>query len=222
MDERKGKPAQQSGQQDGASARSSRTSGAAAAGPRGAAVVASGRMAAMAGMGRGNMGGNESRHAGAAADGRRHDGRHGLGMDGRQTMGGMGGGSPDDGRRGEEKLKTLTRTDFLLQFVWKPPKPEEQPKTEEEAKAKIKEMVDKMTEAEKNNPAVTMPKVEDLQAASLKKSEELDAKIQKASAHRELPAGPGPGALDRSAPAGAARSQAGWHPRDQGGVTPSQ
>ena len=37
-----------------------------------------------------------------------------------------------------------------------------------------------MTEAQKNNPAVTMPKVEDLQAASLKKSEELDAKIQNA------------------------------------------
>ena len=75
--------------------------------------------------------------------------------------------------RRRSNLKTLTRTDFLLQFVWKPPKPEELPKTEEEQKTKLKDMVDKMTEAEKNNPAVTMPKAEDLQAASLKKSEEL-------------------------------------------------
>ena len=36
------------------------------------------------------------------------------------------------GRRGKKQMKTLTRTDFLLQFVWKPPKPDELPKTEEE------------------------------------------------------------------------------------------
>ena len=39
----------------------------------------------------------------------------------------------------KKKLKTLTRTDFLLQFVWKPPKPDEQPKTDEEREAKIKD-----------------------------------------------------------------------------------
>ena len=55
---------------------------------------------------------------------------------------------------------------------------EELPKTEEEQKAKIKEVVDKMTEAEKNNPAVTMPKGEEIQAASLKKSEEIETKLQ--------------------------------------------
>ena len=36
-----------------------------------------------------------------------------------------------------------------------------------------------MVEAEKNNPAVTMPKGEEIQAASLKKSEEIDTKLAK-------------------------------------------
>jgi type IV pilus assembly protein PilM len=93
-------------------------------------------------------------------------------------MGGMMGGNTMTAAEAKKNLKTLTRTDFLLQFVWQPPTADEQPKTAEEHDAKIKEFVDKMTEAEKNSPAVTMPKVEDLQAASLKKTEELDAKIQ--------------------------------------------
>ena len=80
-----------------------------------------------------------------------------------------------------------------------------------------------MTEAEKNNPAVTMPKVEDIQAASLKKSEELDARIQKAlrPPHRELPAEfPGPARRDRySARRCGHAARGGWHPRDQGSVT---
>ncbi len=100
---------------------------------------------------------------------------------GRMGMGGMmGGNAAMTAAEAKKNLTTLTRTDFLLQFVWQPLKPDEQPKTAEERDAKIKEFVDKMTEAEKNNPAVTMPKVEDLQAASLKKTEELDAKIQSA------------------------------------------
>jgi type IV pilus assembly protein PilM len=103
------------------------------------------------------------------------------------AMGGMMGANAMTAAEAKKNLKTLTRTDFLLQFVWQPPKPEEQPKTVEEHDAKIKEFIDKMTEAEKNNPAVTMPKVEDLQKASLKKTEELDARIQNALA----PAAPG-------------------------------
>ena len=123
----------------------------------------------------------------------------------------------------KKQLKTLTRTDFLLQFVWKPPKPEEQPKTEEEAEAKIKEIVDKMTEAEKNNPAVTMPKVEDIQAASLKKSEELDARIQSAllPPHRERRRSSRTRHTWIRHSAGGCGHAAGRrrHSRDQGGVT---
>ena len=68
----------------------------------------------------------------------------------------------------------------MLQFVWKPVKPEDLPKTDEERAAKIKELVDKIAEVEKNHPAVTMPKVEEIQAASLKKSKEIDSQIEKA------------------------------------------
>jgi type IV pilus assembly protein PilM len=97
------------------------------------------------------------------------------GMMGR--MGEMGGTRLSDAEA-KKQLKTLTRTDFLLQFVWKPIQSADLPKTEEDQKVKIKEVVDKMKEAEKNNPAVTMPKGDEIQAASLKKSEELDSKLQ--------------------------------------------
>jgi type IV pilus assembly protein PilM len=118
----------------------------------------------------------------------------GMGRMGRMgEMGGMGMGMGEMGGRlndkdAKDKLKLLTRTDFLLQFVWKPVKPDELPKTEEDQKAKIKEIVDKMLEAQKNNPAVTMPKAEELQAASLKKSAEVDTKIE-----QSLSPGGGPG-----------------------------
>ncbi len=39
----------------------------------------------------------------------------------------------------KKNLKYLTRTDFLLQFVWMPVKPEAQPKTPEELKTKLEE-----------------------------------------------------------------------------------
>jgi type IV pilus assembly protein PilM len=80
----------------------------------------------------------------------------------------------------KKRLKTLTRTDFLLQFVWKPLKPENQPKTDEERDTKLKEIVKLLEDEQKNNPAVTIPKGEDIEAASLKKSKELDSKIEKA------------------------------------------
>jgi type IV pilus assembly protein PilM len=95
-------------------------------------------------------------------------------------MGMMGPGGRMSDEEAKKKLKTLTRTDFLLQFVWKKPTPEELPKTEEERATKIKDLVAKLQEAEKNNPAVTIPKSEEIEAASLKKSEEVDSKIQKA------------------------------------------
>jgi type IV pilus assembly protein PilM len=115
-----------------------------------------------------------------------------MGGDMRAMMGrmseGMGMGMDRlSAAEAKKQLKTLTRTDFLLQFVWKPVKPEDEPKTPEDRAAKLKEIYDKMTEVEKNNPAVTLPKGEDLEAASRKKSEELDSKIQKAL----TPAAPG-------------------------------
>ena len=102
----------------------------------------------------------------------------------------------------------------LLQFVWIPLEPEDRPKTEEEAlTAKVKEITDKMKEAEKNNPAVTMPKPEDIEAISLKQSQQIDSALSKAvSAPAPAPRGvvlrdlvpPPGGGVAAPAPPGAA------------------
>src|SRR5262249_10446468 len=54
-------------------------------------------------------------------------------MGGAEMMPGMGMGMGMGGQAADLKkqMKMLTRTDFLLQFVWKPVKPEEVPKTDE-------------------------------------------------------------------------------------------
>ena len=62
------------------------------------------------------------------------------------------------------------------------------------ATAKVKEITDKMREAEKNNPAVTMPKPEDIEAVSLKQSQQIDSALSKAAS------GPAPGAAGGGAP----------------------
>jgi type IV pilus assembly protein PilM len=157
----------------------------------------------------GAMGGSGAMGAG------RMSGMMSGGMMGGMAMGRMGGGFMGTSTAAAKKdLKTLTRTDFLLQFAWKPPKPEDLPKTEDDEKNKIKDFVDKMKEAEKNNPAVTMPKVEEIQAASLKKSEEIDSQIQKALTPVGAPGTPGfaappAGAGTPGAPAGAVPNQGG-------------
>ncbi len=117
-------------------------------------------------------------------------------MMGGGMMPGMMGGPGGRLSEAEEKakLKTMTRTDFLLQFVWVPLKPEEQPKTEEEFKAKIEEIAKAMHEAEKNNPAVTMPKPEEIEAVSLKQSQQIDSALSKAVSP------PAPGAAGGGAP----------------------
>ncbi len=186
----------------------------------GAAGGTGGAMAAMMGGGMGAMGGR-----GMMARG--NGGMGGSSMMGGEMMnrmrGGMGGGmmpgrlSDADAKK---QLKTLTRTDFLLQFVWQPVKLEDLPKTEEARAAKIKELVDKITEVEKNHPAVTMPKVEDIQAASLKKSEEIDSQLQKALTPGAAPGTPGFGAPPAgvgtpAGPAGAVPNQGGARPPAQ-------
>ena len=164
----------------------------------------------MAGRGmKGGMGGGGPMGGGPMGGGM-------MGAMGGGMMGAMGGGMMG-GRMNDadakKQLKTLTRTDFLLQFVWKTPKQEGPPKTEEEQKKSLEEVVTKMTEAQKNNPAVTMPKAEDLQAASLKKSEEVDSKLQNALAPGAgAPGTPGiggaPGAGQPGVPNGGTRPPA--------------
>ena len=45
----------------------------------------------------------------------------------------------DRGGVSKKDLKISTRTDFLLQFVWVPVKPDAQPKTPEELKTKLED-----------------------------------------------------------------------------------
>jgi type IV pilus assembly protein PilM len=177
-----------------------------------------GGMSKMGGMMSGMMGGRGMK-GGMGGGGPMGGGPMGGGMMGAMgggMMGAMGGGMMG-GRMNDadakKQLKTLTRTDFLLQFVWKTPKQEGPPKTEEEQKKSLEEVVTKMTEAQKNNPAVTMPKAEDLQAASLKKSEEVDSKLQNALAPGAgAPGTPGiggaPGAGQPGVPNGGTRPPA--------------
>ena len=136
-----------------------------------------------------------------------------MGMMGREGM--MSGRLTD--AEAKKQIKTLTRTDFLLQFVWKPVKPEDLPKTDEEQKTKVKELVDKMVEAQKNHPAVTIPKLEDIQAASLKKSKEIDSQLEKALSPGGAPGTPGfgpaaPGAGTPGVPPGGVPNQGGARP----------
>jgi type IV pilus assembly protein PilM len=101
----------------------------------------------------------------------------------RGNMGGMGAGYGQMGGAQadlKKELKTLTRTDFLIQFVWKPLTDAERPKTDEDRVTKLKEIVTKLIEAEKNNPAVKVSPEEmqkELDAVSRKKSEQVEAQI---------------------------------------------
>ena len=112
----------------------------------------------------------------------------------------------------KKKIKTLTRTDFLIQFLWKPVDPEPLPEDPEERKAKleeqaakvkadVKDWIDKMTEAEKekDSSAVKIPSADEIEAASKAKTKELESAIDKAmSTTLSAPTAPGaPGAPRR-------------------------
>jgi type IV pilus assembly protein PilM len=130
-------------------------------------------------------------------------------------MGGAAGKMTD--AETKAKLKTLTRTDFLIQFVWVPVPLAEQPKTVEEFQTKVTELSKQMREAEKNNPAVTMPKPEEIEAASLKQSQQIDAALSKAVS-APAPGAAGGGAPGTVPPPGAAPAPAG--PATDGIATP--
>jgi type IV pilus assembly protein PilM len=113
-----------------------------------------------------------------------------MGEMGRMAMGGMMGGMgmPTDAESAKN-IKTLTRTDFLIQFLWKPVRAEELPTDPEERKAKleekakeVKDLIEKMSEAEKKKAdgAVKAPSAEEIEKASSQKTSELDAAIAKA------------------------------------------
>jgi type IV pilus assembly protein PilM len=169
----------------------------AAAGAGGAAGGASGP-GAMGAMGAGAMMSNMASMKGMRGAGMAMGDRSGMAMAGAMSgmmgnmMGSAGRMSAEDTKK---QLKTLTRTDFLLQFVWQPLKREEQAQTDEQRLEKYKEFKTKMEEAEKNHPAVVMPKSEEIESASLKQSEAINSAINKAL-------GPGSGGATGAGPAG--------------------
>jgi type IV pilus assembly protein PilM len=133
-------------------------------------------------------------------------------MRGMGSMAGMGGGGAAAEAEAKKKITTLTRTDFLIQFLWKPVPPEEMPtdpearkaKIEEQA-AKVKEMIDKMAEEEKkkSDAAVKIPSAEEIEKASSQKSRELEAAIAKAVSALTNPTAGTPAATAPGAPAAA-------------------
>jgi type IV pilus assembly protein PilM len=107
---------------------------------------------------------------------------------------GMGGLLPNDPNR--PKLVTLTRTDFLIQFIWQPPAQEGPAKSAEERQAELKTKIEEVTkqmreaEAKKSNTVVALPKAEDIEKASQAASIAAESALSKAAS---APAGPGPG-----------------------------
>ena len=130
-----------------------------------------GGMGGMAGMMGGMAGG------GARGADQRRSGKGGMdGMAG--MMGGMMGGMGMNSADAKKNLTTLTRTDFLIQFVWSP-KPEDIPKDPEELKTKLQEMRTQLFEAQKG-AVVTLPDEKTIEAASLKQSKAIDSVLQQA------------------------------------------
>ena len=87
----------------------------------------------------------------------------------------------------------LTRTDFLIQFIWQPPKAEDKPKDAEEAKTKLEEETKKLIEAQKNQSVVNI-KEADLEKASLQQSQVIDTALQDAQQKAVAAAGAAAGA----------------------------
>ncbi|APW63466.1 type IV pilus assembly protein PilM [Paludisphaera borealis] len=158
-------------------------------------------MANMKGGGKGGMGGPMGGMMGGMGGGRGQSemmaGMMAGMMGGRM---GMGGGAMD--AEAQKKLRKLTRTDFLIQFLWKPEEPGAAPTTPEEEKAQIEERTAKvkkiredMSEAEKNSPAVTVPKDDEIEKLSSKKTADIENAINNALS--------GPAAPAQAAPPGA-------------------
>jgi type IV pilus assembly protein PilM len=56
-------------------------------------------------------------------------------------------GAPARAANAKDQMTYLTRTDFKIELVWQPPKPESLPKTDEERTAKIEELAKSLREA---------------------------------------------------------------------------
>jgi type IV pilus assembly protein PilM len=152
------------------------------------------------------MSGGRGMEAGGAMRGPM--GMRGMGSEMMGPMGMPGMGMNAQSAEMKKQLTLLTRTDFLLSFVWKPVKPEEAPKTDQERNDKIKSLIADMRKAEEKNPAVRIGDIEKkLEAASRQKSDQLDSQMTKAM----------PGA---AAAPGAPGTPGGGAPQPPGGLVP--
>ena len=79
-----------------------------------------------------------------------------------------------------KNLTTLTRTDFLIQFVWQPTPADKRPKTDEEFQKAIKDEFDKLRAAEKNGTEVTVSDAA-IENASRAQSQAVERLMQKAA-----------------------------------------
>ena len=129
---------------------------------------------------------------------------------------GMRGNLPQE----KDKLTTLTRTDFLIQFVWQPPKPEDQPKTDEERKEKLAEIEKELAEAAKTSRR-RRPTEAQLQKESLEKSEVVTKDLLKAQAQQPVPGAASPTPAPGTAPAAPGTAPAAPAPRRRPGAAPA-
>jgi hypothetical protein len=123
------------------------------------------------------------------------------------SLGGPGGPSEE----AKKKMVAFTRTDFLIQFVWQPPKPEDRPRTPEESQAKTDTLKTLLLDAEKTQSEVRIPREQEVVKASREHSRAVDAALSKMEAAtpppgaglpKMVPPGAGVGALPGTPPAG--------------------
>jgi len=113
------------------------------------------------------------------------------------SYGGMGTAYSSMGTAGtssdaKKKLTTLTRTDFLLTFVWQPVKPADRVAPGSEGyKTKLADEVKKLTEAETKNPVGKLPTAEEMEKSSLQQSQQVDSALQKMQQKAAAPSAAG-------------------------------
>jgi len=169
-------------------------------------------MMASGGMGRGMMGGMK----GMEQMGKMSGGMMG-GMAGMSGMGMYGGMNTTLDAKAKKELKTLTRTDFLLQFVWIPPAASDQPPTKEELETKLLAEATKLKDAKKDFTADTTKLEEAIEAASLQKSQAVDSALEVA---KKAMTATNPGGLPATPGGQAAPGTPGFGPQP-GGAAPA-
>ena len=131
----------------------------------------------------------------AAGEGGGMPGMGGMGGAGMRQMmdsmrGGAGMGGGPGGIGGDAvKMTTLTRTDFLIQFIWQPLNPDDKAnlKKPEEFKTKYQEEAKKLLEAQKTSE-IKIPSEAELEKASLARSQAVERALIDAATKASAPA----------------------------------